>query len=159
MDLNQTPRRKRILGLSIGVVALAALLAVVVTVQQRQISADTAADIELDTNFGDFTDVLVKVVGKDGQPRQAFVDALVDLNGNCTIDTDETDGVTGEAGDDGTAVLSLTNEQTFIIKAEDVNSAGTGTVGVAVGPTINAESCMKLVREANTDPIVVTLDN
>ncbi len=164
MDWSKLPRPKKILVLSLA--ALVVILAAVAGYVQRskQASADTStAGVSLDNSSAAASiRVLFKVVDSKGQPAKAFVDAIYDLNGNCSIDNTESDGFTGETQvsangqTDGSAVLNLTQGQYYVIRAVSEQDSTTADQGVAIG-NINAKSCMKVVTTANSDPIVLTL--
>ena len=157
MAWSDVPRSKKVLILSLSVLVLAIGLAYFGTGGGKSPSADvntdnTLLDAGLDS---DSITVLVKATNADGTPRQAFVDALVDNDANCTVDAGERDGYTGETEADGTLRMSLPSGY-YVLRGTDIDSSATGDVAIAVG-AVSGASCMQAVPVANTEPVTIRL--
>jgi hypothetical protein len=154
MDLKNTPRRKKALLLSLGVVGLALVLTVAVTVQRRLVSADvdtTGATLE---TLNDTLSLLVKTTDDKGNPVAAFLDANVD-DGNCTVDDYEvSNGVVGETATDGTGVLDLAYDVNYTITATAKDDTRVGTSGVEVGSGVTV-ACAQRILAPNTEPLTI----
>jgi hypothetical protein len=154
MALSNTPRRKKALLYGLGLVGLALVLTVAVTVQRRQINADvvdTGASLE---NIDQSLDLLVKAVDDAGNPVAAFLDANID-DGNCTVDDGEAGiGVIGETAEDGTGTLSLAYDTNYTITATAKNDARTGTVGAEIGNGTTV-ACAKTFAAPNGQPLII----
>lgn len=154
MDLKNTPRRKKTLLLSLGVVGLVLVTAVAVTVQRRLVSADVATTGATLENLDDTLALLVKTVDDKGNPVPAFIDANVD-DGNCTVDAYEADnGVVGETADDGTGVIDLAYDTNYTITATAKNDTRTGTNGVEIGSGVTV-ACAQRILAPNTEPLTI----
>jgi hypothetical protein len=160
-----TSHRKKTVLLTTGVLALAVgalALVAVVNNNNNAINADTddtLLGLDSDTNINTETmDLSVKVVNATGAAKTAFLDAIVDANGNGTIDAnEESNGFSFETEADGTALLTLPTNQYYSIRALSLEGEGEGTVAVALG-SVEAAGTAKAVRAANpTDPVVITI--
>lgn len=158
MELSKTPRRKKALLYSLGVVGLALALAVVVTVQRREISADVASDgLTIEDVQGGFN-LLVKVVDANGSAVPAFLDANIDTDGNCSVDDNESGlGVVGETEVDGSGSLSLEHDVSYTITASAKDDNRKGTAGVALGSASKA-ACAQSVNAGQTEPIEIKVN-
>lgn len=157
MALSQTPRRKKALFAGLGVVALAFVLTVIVTVRQRQVNADVATSGATLENLDKTMSVVVKTVDANGAGVKSFLDANIDTNGNCTVDADEAStGTVGETEDDGTGTLDLLYDTNYTITASSEADVRKGTQGVAIGNSTTT-TCAKAIAAPNSDPLPITV--
>jgi hypothetical protein len=156
--------RKKTVLLTTGVLALAvgALALVMITSNQNDINASTdnsLVGLDSDANINTETmDLSVKVVNAAGATKAAFLDAIVDSNGNGQIDAnEESNGFSFETESDGTAILTLPTNQYYSIRALSLEGEGEATIAVALG-AVEATGSVKAVRTTNpTDPVVITI--
>lgn len=157
---SQTNRQRKTAILITGVLALVLVAGFTVAfnaTNRAQVGADVTSNTALDSNLANNSlNVLVKTVDSAGAAKAAFLDAIIDTNSNCTIDSDEVDGYSGETGADGTATLALPAGQAYVLRATNQAGVGEGSVTVALGNASSA-ACMTVVKTANTTPINITI--
>lgn len=159
MQWSQTPRRSKMLFLGFGVLALTLVLAAVIsTDDEPQLGADlpSGSSETLVAGEGEFVNLLVKVTDQTGKAQAAFVDTFIDSNANCSVDeSEEASGFVGETKADGTAALSIPDNQYYIVRALAKEGSSEGTAFLAVNAT--GEECMKEVKAPNEEPVVIPL--
>lgn len=162
MAWSQTKRGNKILTLGLGVLALAILLGIASTANQRQIGANTpgnALQVDEDTTAG--VSLVLKLVSPSGNPAFGDVDLFRIGSPDCDPDpskVDETDGFLGKTNNDGTVSFAgLTNDQHYSWRFTPVtpdNGAVATTGSFSLGNP-GGKACKLVIAATETEPITL----
>ncbi len=156
--MTQHPVRRKAILYGSAIVALGAVLAVTVALNNRSqntLNADVTNSIVLDDPNSTLA-VNFKVTNSAGAVATAFVDAIADTNANCEIDSDETNGYAGETQADGSLTMNLP-DGLYNLKVEATENDSTTSVPIAVR-NVDALSCTKRkFTSTTTEALTLTL--